>query len=207
MTIIETIKAEIERQRKEIRPTDTGEMKVVGTPTQLEQGWLNALSWMEKILDTIQEQPVDYEEELNKCKANPLYFWDKYVKVKVKNPSSCDGLDEFAQKVEDYHDVGEERGYLYCVRGDIKDSVLAGAKWQKEQMMKGSAIEGYFARNSSEYNNELIFVPGKEPPCRMATYWLAGFTWGYTVIPDDVLQDLKWEDEPMKAKLVIIKED
>lgn len=66
--LILRIKAEIERQREEIRPTDTGEMKVVGTPTQLEQGWLNALSWMEKVLDTLQEQPVMIEWTGNNLK-------------------------------------------------------------------------------------------------------------------------------------------
>lgn len=45
-------------------------------------------------------------------------------------------LDEYAQSVEDYHDVGDESGYLCTRFGDIKDAVIAGAKWQKEQMMK-----------------------------------------------------------------------
>ena len=45
-------------------------------------------------------------------------------------------LDAYAQKVEDYYNVGEERGYLCVHRGEVKDAVIAGAKWQKEQMMK-----------------------------------------------------------------------
>jgi len=42
-------------------------------------------------------------------------------------------LESYAQRVEDYYDVGEERGYLCTHRGDIKDAVIAGAKWQKGQ--------------------------------------------------------------------------
>jgi len=44
-----------------------------------------------------------------------------------------DNLDVAAQKVEDYYDVGEEHGYLYCHRGDIKDAFKAGVKWMAEQ--------------------------------------------------------------------------
>lgn len=45
-------------------------------------------------------------------------------------------LESYAQRVEDYYDVGEERGYLCTHRGDIKNAVIAGAYWQKEQMMQ-----------------------------------------------------------------------
>lgn len=31
-----------------------------------------------------EQKPVDYEAELKKCKDNPLYFYDKYVTVKLK---------------------------------------------------------------------------------------------------------------------------
>ena len=51
-------------------------------------------------------------------------------------------LEEFAQKVEDCYDVGEEHGYLYCQRGDIKNAVITGAKWQKEQMISALKNDG-----------------------------------------------------------------
>ena len=50
-------------------------------------------------------------------------------------------LESYAQKVEDYYDVGEERGYLCVQRGEVKDAVIAGASWQKEKMLK-EAVEG-----------------------------------------------------------------
>ena len=52
--------------------------------------------------------------------------------LQQEQPSSSD-LDEAAQKVEDYYDVGDEHGYLYCHRGDIKDAFKAGAKWQYQK--------------------------------------------------------------------------
>ena len=54
--------------------------------------------------------------------------------LKVKEqPELPSNLDEAAQKVEDYYDVGEEHGYLYCHRGDIKDAFKAGAEWMAGQ--------------------------------------------------------------------------
>lgn len=64
---------------------------------------------------------------------------------------------------------------------------------------------GWVARNSKEYNNELILIPGEEPPVRMASYWLAGFTWSYTVIPNEAYPDLKWEDEPIKVEINLVE--
>ena len=88
------------------------------------------------------------KEELEIAKAACCVgtIWDAYsgkedfdymVGLRVKHlielvrnyeqPSLPSELDEAAQKVEDYYDVGEERGYLCCHRGDIKDAFKAGA--------------------------------------------------------------------------------
>ena len=45
-------------------------------------------------------------------------------------------LEAYAQSVEDYYDVGEDRGYLCTHRGDVKDAVIAGARWQTEHLKK-----------------------------------------------------------------------
>ena len=50
----------IEQKRQEVRPTDTGEMKPATVPNNLELGWLNALAWMKKYIDSLpaeEEQP------------------------------------------------------------------------------------------------------------------------------------------------------
>ena len=53
MTHIEQIKDAIRQKQQEVWPTDTGEMKPATVPNNLEQGWLNALSWMEKFINSI----------------------------------------------------------------------------------------------------------------------------------------------------------
>ena len=44
---------------------------------------------LHKYLLEKQDNQIDYNEELKKCKENPLYFYDKYVKIKIKeqNPT------------------------------------------------------------------------------------------------------------------------
>ena len=44
------------------------------------------IAWVEK---KGEQKEIDYNEELRKCKANPLYFFDKYVKVKLKEQKSA----------------------------------------------------------------------------------------------------------------------
>ena len=65
--------AEIEKQRQLIFPQNTGEMKVADVPKPLEQGWLNALSWMKKTIDSLEVKEVDLNEYINK------YFKGWYV--------------------------------------------------------------------------------------------------------------------------------
>ena len=57
--------AEIEKQKQLIFPKNTGEMKVADVPKPLEQGWLNALSWMKKTIDSLEVKEVDLEKELD----------------------------------------------------------------------------------------------------------------------------------------------
>lgn len=63
----------------------------------------------------------------------------------VSAPPLPSNLDEAAQKVEDYYDVGEEHGYLCCHRGDIKAAFKAGAEWMagKFQKIDGSLVDWY----------------------------------------------------------------
>ena len=62
----ELLKA-IEQKRQAIWPTDTGEMAPATVPNNLEQGWLNALKWMEGFIKSLpSEQPSkELEVEIN----------------------------------------------------------------------------------------------------------------------------------------------
>lgn len=43
------------------------------------------LAWLEK---QGEQKPIDYNKELKKCRENPLYFFVKYVKPKLKEQKS-----------------------------------------------------------------------------------------------------------------------
>ena len=62
-----------------------------------------------------------------------LDYIESYINIISREQPSSSDLDEAAQKVEDYYDVGDEHGYLYCHRGDIKDAFIAGAKWKYQK--------------------------------------------------------------------------
>ena len=66
--------------------------------------------------------------------------------------------------------------------------------------MEEKELIGWIARNK-DYN-ELIFCPGEEPPKRMVSYWLCGFTWSYCTIPD-IYPEITWESEPVKVKFKV----
>ena len=107
----ELLKA-IEQKRQAIWPTDTGEMAPANVPNNLEQGWLNALVWIERYIKSLPaEQPSEELEEA----AN------KYAD---DNPSLC----------------LENDGGIYEDFAAPRRNFIAGAQWQKEQMLK-SAIK------------------------------------------------------------------
>jgi len=49
------------------------------------------IAWLEK---QGEQKPIDYNEELKKCRENPLYFFDKYVSVKLKNQKPTWGKED-----------------------------------------------------------------------------------------------------------------
>jgi len=53
---LDKLVTEIKKQRHLIYPKNTGEMRKCDTPSPLEQGWLNALKWMEGLIDSMQKE-------------------------------------------------------------------------------------------------------------------------------------------------------
>lgn len=84
----ELLKA-IEQKRQAIWPTYTGEMAPATVPTDLEQGWLNALKWMENLINSLPAgQPNnDVEEEIND-------YFEKHLEICNDNTLKCGG-EEF----------------------------------------------------------------------------------------------------------------
>lgn len=120
MTQIEQIKAEIEKQRQLIWPRNTGEMRVVDVPKPFEQGWLNALKWMENLINSLPQEPVGEELEA----AAEMYYQQEIEDTKCHHAAYL----TYAQGYEDA-----------LLR--TKDTFKSGANWQKEKMMK-DAKEG-----------------------------------------------------------------
>ena len=78
----ELTESENDRIRKEIVHF-LREGKPYNCPNSVKrQEWAN---WLEQ---QGEKNEIDYNEELKKCKANPLYFFDKYVKAKLKEQNS-----------------------------------------------------------------------------------------------------------------------
>ena len=62
-------------------------------------------------------------------------------KVSVEEVSTSEDLEAKAAQYESYFDVGEQHGYLCVNKGEMAEAFIAGAEWQKEQMLK-DAVEG-----------------------------------------------------------------
>ena len=91
---------------------------------------------LEEEIKRFQKEIWDHDTTLSDV-ARHFAKWGAEHRSSLETPKD---LESYAQKVEDYYDVGEERGYLCVHRGEMKCAVIAGAKWQKEQMMKDGNV-------------------------------------------------------------------
>ena len=87
---------------------------------------------------------------------------------------------------------------------------IAVAKWQKEQMMQ-EAVEGWVAVDSDTVGNRRVTFFPKEPVRDLLTkykYWAATRPNYESVrLNPNAFPNLKWEDEPIKVRIIIVKED
>lgn len=77
--------------------------KVAGQTMYAVEDEPNHIDWLvnvevvddnKKELKKIEQKSIDYNEELKKCRENPLYFFDTYVKFKSKKPAEWSEEDE-----------------------------------------------------------------------------------------------------------------
>ena len=59
--------AEIEKRMQELHPTNTHQMQVGEKIDRDVLMWLNALTWVLKNINTLEEKEVDLDEEIEKC--------------------------------------------------------------------------------------------------------------------------------------------
>ena len=65
------------------------------------------------LIDSLLDEPVDYAEELKKCKDNPLYFYDKYVKVKQEPAEWSEEDEEMLNSCISSIEEAKENRYAY----------------------------------------------------------------------------------------------
>lgn len=93
-------------KRKEQKPVDLSEMMVHKEPY---------IAPVPTPMVADEQKPVDYEAELKKCKDNPLYFFDKYVSIKLKPMKWSEEDEEMLQSIiKDFRDgnissIGQEQ--------------------------------------------------------------------------------------------------
>ena len=97
--------AEIEKQRQLIFPQNTGEMKVADVPKPLEQGWLNALSWMKKTIDSIEVKEVDLDKEIEQSFIDLDYHLDAYNRVEDYVGENID-MVEYKRIAKHFYELG-----------------------------------------------------------------------------------------------------
>lgn len=165
MTDRERILKAIKQKQQDIWPTDTGEMSPVSVPNNLEQGYLNALAWMEKYINSL---PAEPSEDLEK------------VAITLTNEI----VGEL--NVSDYTDHSGHNAHWHS----FKEGVIAGANWQKEQMMKGFCYE---TRVYQDCDGDDVESPFQE--------WLGLELNEITALPNIGLK------EGDKVKVIIVKED
>lgn len=121
----------IEQKRQEIWPTNTGEMKPATVPNNLESGWLNALHWMENLINShpVEQRQSEDLEDAATALTNEI--------VGELNAG-------------DYTDHSGHNAHWHS----FKEGVVAGADWQKERIMK-SAIEGCWIKRN-RYTKENV---------------------------------------------------
>ena len=75
MNKIEKIKAEIEKRRQELRPANTHKMQV-GEMDRDVLMWLNALTWVKNIIDSLEKEPVsnDLEEAAKNYEEDAIFY-------------------------------------------------------------------------------------------------------------------------------------
>lgn len=83
------------------------------------------IAWLEK---QGEQKEIDYNEELKKCKDNPLYFFDKYVKIKLKEQKPV-WSEEDEKKCQETIGWFEKRCFPYAL--EHENPARESIKWLK----------------------------------------------------------------------------
>lgn len=84
----------------------------------------------------------------------------------------------------------------------IKQAVLYGAHWKELQMIKSAKLEGWIARDEDDRLHLFEVKPRRLE--KEHRWWDRDYH--STSLDESDFPNLKWEDEPIYVKLIIIKE-
>ena len=136
-TIIEKIRAEVERLKQEIYPVKVGEQRVNRGPTSMESAALGALNTLMSRISTLQEKS---EKPINQDDIDTeIGHW-------------MDHLDDKYCMLVNHYSIQ-----------DIKDTARHFAQWQKEQMME-NALHGWLDEDN-EPPYDLNVLCEEKIPC------------------------------------------
>lgn len=203
MTIKEQFISEIKERialQKDLLKREEDSARIEGSIDAL-QGLLNSMDSLEsekpmnldleiEIEDYV-EQRWQFAEDLNA--AVPIYLYDMT-------------LNELKDCARHFAQWGAEHTPL------PEDTVLfnKGVEEGKRQMME-EAVEGWVAVDSDTAGNRRVTFFPKEPVRDLLTeykYWTATRpNYESVQLNPNAFPNLKWEDEPIKVRIIIVKED
>ena len=152
---------------------------IKGVESCKASGWTNfgnnvdidvVLAWLK---EQGKQKPIDYNKELKKCRENPLYFFDKYVKLEKQKPACSEEDERIRKALVRFHkstiDIDgikgadilawlEKQGQTFTKK-DVDDAYLKGIIDAKNELEK----QGTPAKLSEEEQNS--FAKGVLTSC------------------------------------------
>ena len=142
----------------------------------------------------------DGNDQPKVIKAEDIKYWMHVPSLDMQEGPVSEDLDEAAKAdamIERPDDT--EVGYDLNRYGGF----ISGAQWREEQMMKGAKLYGWIARD--EDGTLHIF---EDEPMRIKE---EGRWWDRDYMSKPIehgdFPDLKWEDEPIYVRLLIVKSE
>ena len=129
----ELAESDDERIRKEIVEYIKIQQRVIKDEGHIQQA-NDIEKWLVWLKKQGEQKEIDYNEELKKCKDNPLYFFNKYVTVKLKEQNhTWSEEDERHRKriVERLEDIRKPKEDNI----DVASVILSEINWLKSLRM------------------------------------------------------------------------
>lgn len=146
---------------------------------------------------SIKEKAERYDKLLVK-------LYEAKVDNNVCDERYCCVIDDIVPELKESEDEQIRQRIIHALHGDVLEmsEIKEAIDWLEKQGEKKSPyLCGYVARDK----NGLLHVFEVEPRRSEDYWWDLGF-WS-VLIAHDAFPDLKWEDEPIYVRLLIVKSE